>query len=269
MTLLSSRADGLKTGRMGPFSAHRPPGLPVALMLAGVALVASGCESTQDKSARIASELGPVKEEKGLEIAKRSVDVEVVDTALLSDEVGTAVVVELRNESDRDLVDVPIAIDVLDVKGHVVYTNTTPGLEPALTAVPLIPAGGEVAWVNDQVLAAGKPAKVTVKVGASDETFSGELPEVSVSDPKLEGDPFTGVAASGEVVNESGEDIQRLLLYGVARNGDRIVAAGRGAIEHFKADAKPTPYSIYFIGDPRDAEVTVTEFPSLPGQEQP
>jgi hypothetical protein len=110
---------------------------------------------------------------------------------------------------------------VLDARGHSVYTNRTPGLEPALTAVPVIGAGERVAWVHDQVLAAGKPANVKVKVGASDETFSGRQPEVSVSEPKLEGDPYTGLAASGDVVNESGEDIARVLLYGIARDGDR------------------------------------------------
>jgi hypothetical protein len=243
--------------------------VPVSLALAGFALISTGCESTQDKSAKIAAELGPVKQEKGLRITKRSEDVEVLDTTMLTDKVGTAVVVELRNDSGRDLIDVPIAIDVLDARGRSVYTNTTPGLEPALAAVPYIPAGEEVAWVHDQVLATGKPASVEVEVGASDETFSGDLPKVSVSDPKLEGDPFTGVAAGGEVVNESGEDIDRLLLYGVGREGGRIVAAGRGAIEPFKANGKPAPYNIYFIGDPRGVDVTVTEFPSLPGQDLP
>jgi hypothetical protein len=193
----------------------------------------------------------------------------VLDTVLLTDKVGTAVVVELRNDSGRDLIDVPIAIDVLDTRGRSVYTNTTPGLEPALAAVPFIPAGGDVAWVHDQILAAGKPASVEVRVGASEKTFSGDLPEVSLSDPKLEGDPFTGVAAGGNVVNESGEDIDRLLLYGVGREGERIVAAGRGAIEPFKANGKSFPYNIYFIGDPRGADVTVTKFPSLPGQDLP
>jgi hypothetical protein len=110
---------------------------------------------------------------------------------------------------------------------------------------------------------------VKVRVGVSDKAFSGELPEVSVSDPELEGDPFTGVAAGGKVVNESGEDIDRLLLYGVARQGERIVAAGRGAIEPLKANGKPAFYNVYFIGDPRGAAVTVSDFPSLPGQELP
>lgn len=240
---------------------------PVAIALVGVALVSSGCESTQDKSARIAAELGPVAKEQGLKISKESVDVEVVETKLLTDSVGTAVAVTLRNESSRDLVDVPILIDVLDAKGKSVYRNDIPGIEPALASAPYLAAGEETVWVNDQVLAAGKPARVEVKVGASEETFSGELPAVAVDAPKLEGDPYTGVAAGGEVLNESGGDLERLLLYGVARQGGEIVAAGRGAIEPLKANGKDAPYNIYFIGDPRGAEVTVTEFPSLPGGE--
>ena len=241
--------------------------LPLAIVLAGVALVATGCESTQDKSAKIAAELGPVKQEKGLKISKRSKDVEVVSATLLTDQAGSAVVVRLRNGSNRDLVGVPIAIDVLDAKGKSVYVNTIPGIEPALAAVPYIPAGGEIDWVHDQILATGVPAEVEVKVGEGGEAFSGEQPQISITEPKLEGDPFSGVLAGGEVENESGGDLDRLLLYAVATEGGRVVAAGRGAIEPFKAKPKPAPYSIYFIGDPRGAEVTVTKFPSLPGFE--
>jgi hypothetical protein len=241
---------------------------PLAVALAGVALVVTGCESTQDKSAKIAAELGPVAQEKGLTIGKRSEDVEVVSTTLLSDENGSAVVVELRNESSRDLAGVPLLIDVLDAKGKSVYRNDIPGIEPALASVPLIPAGGSVFWVHDQVLAAGKPASVKATVGAGGEEFSGKPPAVSVSDPKLESDRFTGVAAGGEVVNESGEDVERLLLYAVARRGSKIVAAGRGAIEPLKSKPKPVPYNVYFIGDPGGSEVTVSQFPTLPGLEE-
>lgn len=242
--------------------------LPLAVALAGVALVATGCESTQDKSARIAAELGPVKQEKGLAISERSKDVEVVSSTLLTDQAGSAVVVRLRNTSGQDLVGVPIAIDVLDAKGKSVYRNDIPGIEPALAAVPYIPAGGETEWVHDQILATGKPASVEVKVGEGGETFAGVQPQIAITEPEIDGDPFSGVLASGEVVNESGEDLDRLLLYAVATEGGKVVAAGRGAIEPFKAKPKPVFYSIYFIGDPRRAEVTVTKFPSLPGFEQ-
>ena len=241
--------------------------LPLAIALAGVALVVTGCESTQDKSARIGAELGPVKKEKGLTITKQSKDVEVASSTLLTDPNGSAVVVRLRNRSNESLVGVPIAIDVLDARGKSVYRNDIPGIEPALAAVPFIPAGGETEWVHDQILATGKPVKVEVKVGAGGEPFTGELPRISVSDPKLEGDPFSGVLAGGNVENQSGEDLERLLLYAVATKGGKVIAAGRGAIEPFKAKPKPVPYNIYFIGDPRGAEVTIAQFPSLPGFE--
>jgi hypothetical protein len=260
-------ADGPKSEARVRFSAHRRAVVPVSLVLVGVTLVATGCESTQDQSARIGAELGPVAQEKGLKITEQSKDVEVVSSALLSDENGSAVVVRLRNRSSEDLVGVPIAIDVLDAKGKSVYRNDSPGIEPALAAVPFIPAGGETEWVHDQILATGVPAKVEVKVGEGGEPFSGTQPQISVSDPKLEGDPYSGVLAGGNVVNKSGEDLERLLLYAIARKGGEVVAAGRGAIEPFKAKPKPVPYNIYFIGDPSGAEVTVAKFPSLPGFE--
>lgn len=245
-----------------------PRAYPLAVAAVGIALVTTGCQSTQSKSAEIGAELGPVKQEKGLKISKKSKDVEVVSTALLTDPEGSAVVVEVRNKSNRDLADVPIAIDVLDAKGRSVYKNDLPGLETALTAIPFVEAGEEATWVNDQVLATGKPKTVKVVVGEGGTPFSGKVPEFTVSEPKLEGDPYSGVVAGGNVENESGGKIDRLLLYAVARKGDEVIAAGRGAIEKIKPEPKPLPYNVYFIGDPTGGEVEMTWFPTLPGVEQ-
>jgi len=242
--------------------------LPLAIALAGVALVVTGCESTQEQSARIGAELGPVKQEKGLHITRPSKDVKVVSTTLLTEPEASAVVVRVHNGSDKDLVDVPIAIDVLDAKGNSVYKNDIPGIEPELAAIPFVAAGADVDWVNDQILATGKPASVKATVGAGGTPYSGEQPKISVSAPKVEGDPYSGVLAGGNVVNETGEDEGRLLLYAVASKGGKIVAAGRGAIERLKPEPKPLPYNIYFVGDPRGGEVTVTDFPTLPGFEE-
>lgn len=241
---------------------------PLAVVIAGVALVATGCTSTQDKSAQIAAELGPVKQEKGLKISKRSKDVKVVSTTLLTEVEGSAVVVEVRNLSDRDLADVPILIDVRNAKGKSVYSNDLPGLETALTSIPYVEAGEEATWVHDQVLTTGKPESVAVTVGEGGIPFTGEVPEFTASDPKLEGDPYSGVVADGNAENQSGGKLDRLLLYAVARQGEEVVAAGRGAIEKIKAEPKPLPYNIYFIGDPRGADVELTWFPNLPGVEK-
>lgn len=241
---------------------------PLAVVIAGVALVATGCTSTQDKSAQIAAELGPVKQEKGLKISKRSKDVKVVSTTLLTEVEGSAVVVEVHNFSDRDLADVPILIDVRNAKGKSVYSNDLPGLETALTSIPYVEAGEEATWVHDQVLTTGKPESVEVTVGEGGIPFTGEVPEFTASDPKLEGDPYSGVVADGNAENQSGGKLDRLLLYAVARQGEEVVAAGRGAIEKIKAEPKPLPYNIYFIGDPRGADVELTWFPNLPGVEK-
>lgn len=242
-----------------------PRPFPALVALAAVALVTTGCETTAQKSAKIGAELGPVKQEKGLEITAPNRDVEVVSSTVFSDVAGTAVVVEVRNSSDRDLADVPIAIDVRDAKGKSVYRNDLPGLETALVAIPCVPAHGRAVWVNDQVLATGKPADVEVTVGAGGTPFGGQVPKFTASEPKLEGDPYSGVVAGGTVENESGEKNERLLIYAVARQGGKAVAAGRGAVEKIKAEPKPLPYNVYFIGDPRGADVEVTLYPTLPG----
>lgn len=244
-----------------------PRAYPLAVAAVGVALIATGCQSTQSKSAEIAAELGPVQQEKGLKISKPSKDVKVVSSALLSDEAGSAVVVTVRNESNRDLANVPIAIDVLDAAGKSVYENDLPGLEPALTSIPYVEAGKEATWVHDQVLAAGKPKTVKAIVGEGGVPFGGEVPEFTISAPKLEGDPYSGVVAGGNAENESGEKNDRLLIYAVAREGDKVIAAGRGAIENVKPEPKPLPYNVYFIGDPTGGEVEMTLFPTLPGVE--
>jgi hypothetical protein len=238
------------------------------ILVSGLALLALGtlsaCQSTQSRSAELEEENATVLlEEEGMTVTEEDPSIQVVSTTVLSEAEGNAVVVELRNRSNEDLVDVPIAVDVLDAKGRSVYRNDAPGLEQALVAVPFVPARGDAVWVNDQVLAVGKPVSAEVKVGIGGTPYDGEHPEIEVSEPKLEGDPTAGVVAAGDVVNRTGEDQNRFLLYGVARQGGEVVAAGRGAIEHLKPEAKEVPYSIYFIGDPRGAELSLYEYPTL------
>ncbi len=243
---------------------------PRTIALAGLALLAAtsltACESTQSRSAELEKEgAKTLLADSGVKIEKESTEVKVTSATVLNDSNGGAVVVSLHNGSEKNLVDVPILVEVLDAKGKSVYTNAIPGIEPALAAVPYIPAGGDIDWVNDQVLAAGKPKSVKVKVGASSDAYSGKLPAIEVSAPRIEGDPVSGIEATGTVVNKTGADQGRLLLYAVARSGGRVVAAGRGAIEHLKPGTKPLHYDIFFIGDPTGTDLEVSQFPTLPG----
>lgn len=239
---------------------------PIAVAALALLAVAglSACQSTQDKSAELEAKGGTqLLNEEGLEIKRESPDVKVTSTALLSNAEGNAVVVDLHNSSGQNLTEVPILIEVLNDKGKVFYKNDIPGIEPALAAVPYIPAHGDAEWVDDQVLGVGKPKTVKVKVGTGGGTYSGAIPDVQVSQPEIQGDPVSGISATGNVVNKTGTDQRRLLLYVVARKGGRVVAAGRGAIEHLKPELKALKYTIFFIGDPSGAELKLSEFPAL------
>jgi hypothetical protein len=235
-----------------------------ALALFAIASL-SACQSTKDESAALEAQGGTkLLSEEGLEIKHRNPDVKVTSTAVLSGSEGSnAVVVDLHNDSDENLTEVPILIEVTNSRGRPFYKNDIPGIEPALAAVPYIPAHGDAEWVNDQVLGVGVPKSVKVIVGTGGGTYSGEVPDIEVSQPRLKGDPVSGISATGDVVNKTGEDQRRLLIYVVARRGDEVVAAGRGAIEHLKPDRKKLKYTVFFVGDPGGAELKLSEFPAL------
>ena len=228
----------------------------------------SACQSTKDKSAELEAKGGTqLLSEEGLKITHENPDVKVISTALLSNAEGNAVVVDLHNDSAKNLTEVPILIEVLNSKGKSFYKNDIPGIEPALAAVPYIPAHGDAEWVNDQVLGVGEPKSVKVKVGTGGGTYSGAIPDIEVSQPEIKGDPVSGLSATGDVMNKTGADQRRLLLYVVARKGSRVVAAGRGAIEHLKPERKALKYTIFFIGDPTGAELKLSQFPTLTSAE--
>lgn len=239
--------------------------LAVLALSALAAVGLSACQSTKDKSAELEAQGGTqLLSEEGLVIKHRNPDVKVTSTAVLSGSEGSnAVVVDVHNDSGENLTEVPILIEVTNTKGKPFYANDIPGIEPALAAIPYIPAHGDAEWVNDQVLGVGKPKAVKVTVGTGGGTYSGEAPDIEVSQPTLKGDPVSGISATGDVVNKTGKDQRRLLIYVVARRGSEVVAAGRGAIEHLKPERKKLKYTVFFVGDPSGAELKLSELPAL------
>jgi hypothetical protein len=225
-------------------------------------LALSACESTQDKSARLSKGGASVFQEKGLKVTRQNGDVKVGATSVISDENGTAAVVELENRSKRTLANVPLAIDVTDASGKSVFKNDAPGLEPSLTSVAVLRPGERFMWVDDQVQPTGKPKKVNADVGVEKGVAPAELPPIEVTEPRLEEDPTSGVNAAGFVTNKSKLEQLKFTLFAVALKGGRVVAAGRGAVQRLKP-GKRTRFHIYFIGDPRGAKLTVAAPPTV------
>jgi hypothetical protein len=233
---------------------------PLFVLLLGGAAVLAACDSTQEKAERLQKSGSKAFSAEGLKVTKVSKDVKVRDTALFTDENGTAVAVQLENTSRKTLHNVPIAVNVLNPRGKSVYKNDFPGLDRALVGIAILRPGETSTWVNDQVLATGKPAKVKVKVGQAGPA-PGALPRVDITSPKFEQDPVSGLSVVGRAHNRSDVLQRQLTLYAVARRGGRIVAAGRGGIERLRPGRREG-YQIFFIGNPKDAKVELAAPPT-------
>lgn len=229
--------------------------------LAGV-LAVTACETTSEKSARLEAQGKRLAVEGKIDLRKSNQDLEVTGDYLLTDDYGSAVVLKVRNTSSKGQIDVPIQVDVKDAKGKSVYRNEEEGLEDGLLNLQIIAPNEETWWVNDQVLATGKPAKFDYEVGVSEKPYPARIPEIEVSSPKIEVDPTSGVNVTGTVVNKSSIEQDDLLLYAVATKGGRVVAAGRGLVPKLKTDGKKEPYNIFFIGDPKGAQIEVFATPT-------
>jgi len=226
-----------------------------ALALGAIAFAGllSGCESTQEKSARLERTAHHTHlAERGLSIVKQSVDVRVLGAVLVHDAEGAAAVVTLRNVSARALKDVPIAITVEDAHGSTVFQNNAPGLEAALTSLGSLPAHGVATWVDDQVPASGAPASVSAIVGESP-VVSGPVPQIEVAGVHTAEESGSATAA-GTVRNRSSVAQQSLVVYVLARRAGSVVAAGRAILPEVPAGAA-APFQAFLVGAPHGASL--------------
>jgi hypothetical protein len=228
-----------------------------------LAVFAAGCESSQDKSARLSKNGSKAFEAKGLDVKHENADVRVTATTVLQDKNGAATVVVLHNSAPTFQANVPISIDVLGRGKKTVFKNDSPGLEPSLVAAPLIGPKGDFIWVNDQVTATGPATSVAVKVGrAPGRPPSAKPPQLDVSPPKLKNDPVSGMEAAGTVTNKSKVEQRQLIVYCVAIRGTKVVAAGRSGIARLQP-GKKKPYHVYFIGNPAGARLSLSAPPTV------
>jgi hypothetical protein len=229
-----------------------------ALAALGLTLALAGCQSTAERSAKLEREarLHPVAAARGLSISHVSSRVKVIGTSVLRSAEGAVAIVELRNTSVRALRSVPIAVTVTDASGRTLYQNNGAGLEATLVSVPSLPPHQTFTWIDDQVPPSGNPAAVSARVGKAS-AIGGSVPLMVVAGVHLIEDPTNGVGAAGTVSNRSGVAQSRLVMFGVARRGGRIVAAGRAVLPEVPAGSE-LPFQIFFVGDPHGAQLQVS-----------
>jgi hypothetical protein len=224
------------------------------------ALALSGCETTQQESAKIGRQLGHQSADAGttgIGTANRSV--RVVGTALVAGAPG-AVAVELRNDGAAQAA-VPVGVAVRDAKGAIVYRNNTKGIEPSLQELSLLPAHATVWWVDNEVLASGGAAtRVSAAVGAARARAPSKGPALSATAISAS-NSFPGPHVDLTVHNASGSAQSQLTIYAVTRAAGRVVGAGRAVLAALAANASAS-VEIPMTGAVSAATATVTIAPA-------
>jgi hypothetical protein len=231
----------------------RARGISAALAAVITIVVASGCQTSAERSAELQrAAKHELLASRGVSVSKQSADVKVLYSTIVRSKEGAAVVVGLRDTSSHMLENAPIEITVHDAKGGLLYQNNQPGLDPALTHVSVLAPGAVTVWVDDQVQVSGVPASASALVGEARKAES--VPALSVVGAHLVEEAGAGAGVSGTVTNQSNVSQQHLVVYVVARKGDRIVAAGRAVLPEV-APRAGLPFQAFFVGDPSGAKI--------------
>jgi hypothetical protein len=224
-----------------------------------VALALTGCESNQERSAKIEKTAKRYTlAQRGLSIAHASTQVQVLNAIVVRGSEGAVAAVTVRNSTAHTLRSVPIAITVKNPHGQALYKNDAPGLEAGLTQISSLPAHGLITWVDDQVPPSGEPVSVSAVVGEAP-TAGGPEPLIEVQGAHL-AEASTGEVA-GTVRNRSNVTQQHLVVYLVARRAGRIVAAGRAILAEVTPSA-PVPFQAFLVGTPAGATTLLASAPA-------
>jgi hypothetical protein len=235
---------------------HRSASALICVAVAG--LVASGCQSSQDKSAELAAKAAKMRKVQsiGLVIPKSDPRIQILGVTTLKSADRNAVVVQLKNKSNATISKIPIAVKGFTSGSKPVYTNTAYGTDTTLNTVSLLRPGQTVYWVNDQVTGA-PPKRVTVRVGIGKDLPSAPADGVPIQ-ARFFADPVSGTAYKGKIKNQSPLAQTRLVVYAVVTNAGRVTAAGRSIIDSLgPKGTKPGFFAVYFVGgDPRSGTMT-------------
>ena len=210
----------------------------------------AGCESTQDKAARVQAENARKAKiaAQPLAVGKKDPHLKVQSSTVLRSKDLNAAVVGVTNTGSKALADIPIAVNLLNAAGKQVSTNTAPGTDHWLNHIPLIRPGQTFYWVNDQFDPIPSARKAQVRVG-SGVVVSRPYPDAKLIGTHFFQDPTTGTAFTGKATGNAPVLQERLVIFSIGRQGGRIVSAGRGVLEKLLPNrGKPSGFTIFYVG---------------------
>jgi hypothetical protein len=223
--------------------------ITAAALLAAVGGL-SACESTQETSQRLSLNAKKLLNVEGLKVTKQNARIKVTSTAVLHDQYGSAVVVNLANSGKTQLA-VPIAVKLLGKKKKKIWDNSLAGLDTSLISTAVVEPGRSF-WVNNQIQSQEIPRSAKAKVGISETPLKTALPKIALSKEALKSD-VSGAYLSGVITNNSKIIQKRIVISCISSRGTTIKAAGRAIIERLQPapTKKPNLFRVYFIGNPK------------------
>ncbi len=224
---------------------------------AAIVVGATGCQTTQEQSAKIGRRLGHQSAIAGTTVLGAvNRDVRVTRSVLLSTGGQSAVALELTNTSAVAQADFPVLVDVLDAKGRSIYRNDTKGIQASIQQLALLAPHASAWWVDNEVLASGTPSRVTASVGAAAASAPATLPAIGTRSVSAS-DSFPGPHVSVTIVNRSPIAQRQLAVYAVALRGATVVGAGRGIVAALAPGAS-SQVLIPMIGQVSGSSISVT-----------
>ncbi len=242
--------------------ANRSRGLGIGL--AAVAL--AGCATTQQQAARLRVVSARDRATEQAVRVSRADPAVAASATLVRSATGAAIVVRLRNLSDRTVSDLPITVAVREAGGRERVLNGASGLDYFLTHIPGIAPRGRLIWVfptarrppgGAPVVRVGFPAAGAGSVSAADGALPSALPRIAVS---LVAAPRHG-AVEVTVRNLSDVPQYELPVYAAAQRSGAYTAAARAAIGELDGGSTQQ-LRLALLGNARGSAVTFQAGPT-------
>jgi hypothetical protein len=224
--------------------------LPLAVLL-------SGCVSTQTVAARARLvDARIITSQTPTVVTLANPSVSAGAPVVIREPAGDAIVVSLRNDSDRALTDLPISIGVRTRSGRVRYLNRSANLDYFASHVALIAPHALTTWVftTSGRLPAGKTF-ATVGYADLHPSLSRSLPSITVS-------ARAGRSLVLSVVNRSTIPQYDVPVYAVGLRDGREVAAGRTLVAQLGTDGT-TSSTLNLLGSSRYDSLQLTASPTI------
>jgi hypothetical protein len=200
---------------------------------APVAVLLTGCVSTQTVASRARLvDARILASQSQTEVTQANPAVRVGAPAVIRTRAGGAIVVAVRNDSARQLTDLPISVGVRASSGRVTYLNRSATLDYFESHIAAIGPDASTSWVftTGSQIPRGR-AFATVGLSQLYPSLGRELPSVTVS-LRAMGSKTGGLGLELLIVNRSAVPQYDLPVYAIALRNGREVAAGRTAVAH-------------------------------------